>query len=254
MLRLLEGEIKLPFPPSPMSAEIEALMKTYGFETSFAMFWIQEKEGVITAAVSKVDSHVTVAAGEAFDAAELKEFLKVIGFSSLLGEKRVLKDLGFKISQKGIIMKYKHVDVTDGPVCTSPQDEPPYGKIYELLKMPDAFGESIPSYGDWLCDVSARMRKSCASVSWREKDGKCVSCGMFTFESEAAAVIGAVAVHKDYRRRGSGSDIVRELCHRSAVQGKEVFLMCEKDVTPFYKKLDFEISGEFSLCSGVYDE
>lgn len=255
MLRLLEREIRLPFPASPMTIEIEALIKTYGFNTSFAMFWIQEFNGKITAAVSKVDSHVTVAAEKDFNSQELNEFLKVIGFSSLLGEKWVLEDLGFKISEKGIIMKYSPLAMTDEnnePMAFA--CEPPYRKIYNLLKEPDAFGESIPAYEDWLCDLSARVRNNCARVLFREKEDKCISCGMFTFESDSGAVIGAVATHKDFRSKGYASDIVKELCTAAKAENKDVFLMCRDDKVSFYKKLEFEITGEFSLCQGVYNE
>lgn len=248
MLKLLESEIKLPLPLSPMTIEIEALMKTYGFNTSFALFWIQELDGKITAAVSKVDSHVIVSVQEDFDLQELKEFLTVIGFSSFLAERQVLDDLGFKISEKGFIMKYK-------PAISSYENglhlilncEPPYRKIYNLLKEPDAFGESIPSYEDWLCDLSGRVRKSCARVLFREKEDKCISCGMFTFESGCGAVVGAVATHKDFRSKGYASDIVKELCAAAKAENKDVFLMCREDKVSFYKKLEFEITGEFSL-------
>lgn len=255
MLKLLEREIRLPFPASQMTIEIEALIKTYGFNTSFAMFWIQELDGKITAAVSKVDSHVIVAAEDGFDLQELKEFLNVIGFSSLLGEKWVLDDLGFKISEKGIIMKYSSLAMTDEnnePMAFA--CEPPYRKIYNLLKEPDAFGESIPAYEDWLCDLSARVRNNCARVLFREKEDRCISCGMFTFESDSGAVIGAVATHKDYRSMGYASDIVKELCTAAQKEKKDVFLMCREDKVSFYKKLEFEITGEISLCQGVYNE
>lgn len=255
MLRLLESKTKLPFPANPMAIEIEALIKTYGFNTSFVMFWIQELDGKITAAVSKVDSHVTVAAEKNFDAQELNEFLNVIGFSSLLGEKWVLDDLGFKISEKGIIMKYSPLASSDGNIELLTFDrEPPYRKIYNLLKEPDAFDESISSYEDWLCDLSARVRNNCARVLFREKEDKCISCGMFTFESDSGAVIGAVATHKDFRSMGYASDIVKELCIAAQKEKKDVFLMCREDKVSFYKKLEFKITGEFSLCQGVYNE
>lgn len=248
MLKLLESEIKLPLPLSPMTIEIEALMKTYGFNTTFALFWIQEFDGKITAAVSKVDFHVIVAAHDGFDSQELKEFLTVIGFSSLLAERQVLDDLGFKISEKGFIMKYKPAmssDENSSPLTFS--CEPPYRKIYDLLKKPDTFGDSIPSYEDWLCDLSGRVRKSCARVLFREKEDKCISCGMFTFESGCGAVVGAVATHKDFRSKGYASDIVKELCAAAKAENKDVFLMCREDKVSFYKKLEFEITGEFSL-------
>lgn len=255
MLRLLESKTKLPFPANPMAIEIEALIKTYGFNTSFVMFWIQELDGKITATVSKVDSHVTVTAEKNFDSQELKEFLNVIGFSSLLGEKWVLEDLGFKISEKGIIMKYSPLAASDGNIELLTFDrEPPYRKIYNLLKEPDAFGESISSYEDWLCDLSRRVRNNCARVLFREKEDKCISCGMFTFESDNGAVIGAVATHKDFRSMGYASDIVKELCIAAQKEKKDVFLMCREDKVSFYKKLEFQITGEFSLCQGVYNE
>lgn len=255
MLKLLEREIRLPFPVSPMTIEIEALIKTYGFNTSFALFWIQELDGKITAAVSKLDSHVTVAAEKDFDSQELKEFLNVIGFSSLLGEKWVLEDLGFKISEKGIIMKYSPLAASDGNI--EPMTfacEPPYRKIYNLLEEPESFGESISSYEDWLCDLSRRVRNNCARVLFREREDKCISCGMFTFESDSGAVIGAVATHKDFRSMGYASDIVKELCAAAQKEKKDVFLMCREDKASFYKKLEFKITGEFSLCQGVYNE
>lgn len=255
MLRLLESKTKLPFPVNPMAIEIEALIKTYGFNTSFVMFWIQELDGKITAAVSKVDSHVTVAAENNFDSQELNEFLNVIGFSSLLGEKWVLEDLGFKISEKGIIMKYSPLVASDGNIELLTFDrEPPYRKIYNLLKEPESFGESIPSYEDWLCDLSARVRNNCARVLFREREDKCISCGMFTFESDSGAVIGAVATHIDFRSKGYASDIVKELCIAAQKEKKDVFLMCKEDKISFYKKLEFKITGEFSLCQGVYNE
>lgn len=249
MLRLLESEIKLPLSLNPMTIEIEALIKTYGFNTSFAMFWIQELDGKITAAVSKVDSHIIVAAGDGFDSQELKEFLTVIGFSSLLGERWVLEDLGFKISEKGFIMKYKStISSYENSLPLTFNCEPPYRKIYNLLKEPDVFGESIPSYEDWLCDLSCRVRKSCARVLFHEKEDECISCGMFTFESDCGAVMGAVATHKDFRSKGYASDIVKELCAAAKAENKDAFLMCREDKVSFYKKLEFEITGEFSLC------
>lgn len=248
MLKLLESEIKLPLQLSPMTIEIEALMKTYGFNTSFALFWIQELDGKITAAVSKVDYHVIIAAEDGFDSQELKEFLTVIGFSSLLGERQILEDLDFKISEKGFIMKYKPtISSYENSSSLTFNCEPPYRKIYNLLKEPDVFGESIPSYEDWLCDLSCRVRKSCARVLFRERE-ECISCGMFTFESDFGAVIGAVATHKDFRSKGYASDMVKELCAAAKSENKDVFLMCREDKIPFYKKLEFEITGEFSLC------
>lgn len=232
-----------------MAIEIEAIMKTYGFNTSFAMFWIQELDDKITAAVSKVDSHVIVAAEDIYDSQELKEFLTVIGFSSLLGERWVLEDLGFKISEKGFIMKYKPaISSYENSSSLTFSFEPPYRKIYNLLKEPDVFGESIPSYEDWLCDLSGRVRNNCARVLFREREDKCISCGMFTFESDCGAVMGAVATHKDFRSKGNASDIVKELCAAAKSENKDVFLMCREDKIPFYKKLEFEITGEFSLC------
>lgn len=254
MLKLLERETKLPFAVSPMSVAFEALVKTYGFDTPFALFWVQLLEGRITAALSKVDSSVTVAAAEEFDPQEIREFLKVIGFSFLLGEKRVLEDLGFKIHEKGIIMKYDPAENSTGEGDFESCQEPPYRKIYELLKAPEAFGERIPPYEHWLCDISARVRKNCARVLFSERDGKCVSCGMLTFESGGGAVIGAVATEKSFRKKGYGSEIVKRLCRCAERDRKTAVLMCEEDKVSFYEKLGFKITGEFSLVSGVNDE
>lgn len=253
MLRLLEKREKLSLSVSPMSIQIESLMTTYGFDTGFAFFWVQEFNGKISALVSKVDSNVIVAAEHHCNVEELKEFLCVIGFGLLTAEKEILQDLGFKIHEKGFIMT--HIHSKQKPVCFPVSEtEPPYRKIYELLKKPQAFGNTIPSYADWLGDLSARVRNKCARIVYREEEGKCVSCGMFTFESSRGAVIGAVATDVNFRGKGYASEIVKKLCAGGEYDGKEVFLMCAADKVSFYKKLDFETVGEFSLALGVYNE
>lgn len=114
--------------------------------------------------------------------------------------------------------------------------EPPYRKIYNLLKEPESFGESISSYEGWLCDLSARVRNNCARVLFREKEDKCISCGMFTFESDSGAVIGAVATHKDFRSMGYASDIVKELCI-AAQKEKRTFFLCAEKIRYLFIKI-----------------
>lgn len=249
MLRLIEKKGEAFLPLSPMSIRIEALINTYGFNTSFAYFWQQESEGEVTALVSKVDGDVTLAAKENFNAEEMKEFLSVIGFSSLLAESKISAALGFKEAEKGFIMELESgKNTVEEPLCLS---EPPYKKIYELLKKPENFGDNIPSYGDWLADLSSRMRKGCAKAEWILENETCVCVAMLTFKTECGAVLGAVATDNEYRGRGLATSLVKSLCENF---GKRVFLLCKEDKINFYKKMNFKISGEFSLVSGVHNE
>lgn len=248
MLRLIEEKDAYFSPLSPMSIRIEALMNTYGFNTSFAYFWQQESGGEVTALVSKVDGDVTIAAKENFNAEEMKEFLSVIGFSSLLAESKISEALGFKEGEKGFIMERETVGKKDeASVCY----EPPYRKIYELLKKPENFGDNIPPYGDWLADLSARVRKNSAGLKWISENEACVSSAMLTFKTEKGAVLGAVATDEKFRGRGYAKFLVNSLCESI---GKNVFLLCKEDKINFYKKMNFKISGEFSLVSGVHNE
>ena len=75
--------------PSPYSARIQALFKTYGNNHRFTDFWIQNRD----TAVCRIDGNLTIECGENTDYDELKQFLNYIPFRTVLLDERILKNV-----------------------------------------------------------------------------------------------------------------------------------------------------------------
>ena len=74
---------------------IYAYFLTYSYEFDFIRFWIQldENENPV-AAISLIDGNMTVTCDENADFEELSAFVKMIGFSSLQCDRKVMEKLG----------------------------------------------------------------------------------------------------------------------------------------------------------------
>ena len=70
---------------SPYGVRISAFLQAYGTSYPFALFWMQtDASGRITAALSRVDGHVTLCASEQADWEEVWAFLSAAGYESVL--------------------------------------------------------------------------------------------------------------------------------------------------------------------------
>ena len=67
----------------------------YGTNYPFLNFWQGVNGTAVTSAICKFEDTIFVCAGYGADFDELREFLEVIGFSSLQAEESVLRSLGF---------------------------------------------------------------------------------------------------------------------------------------------------------------
>ena len=86
---------------------ILAYFNTYSYEFDFMRFWVQldENENPV-AAISLIDGSMTLTCGEKADCDELSAFIKMIGFSSLQCDRRVMEKLGIKEAY-GILKRYQ---------------------------------------------------------------------------------------------------------------------------------------------------
>ena len=67
---------------SPYGVRISAFLQAYGTSYPFALFWMQtDASGRITAALSRVDGHVTLCASEQADWEEVWAFLSAAGYA-----------------------------------------------------------------------------------------------------------------------------------------------------------------------------
>lgn len=118
-------------------------------------------------------------------------------------------------------------------VCIAPH----LPAVYELLR--DHF-PSVSPFNSWYPDVSHRLRHGNSHISVILDDEKVISTAMTVAETDNAAVLGQVATHPDFRRRGMAATCVKStVCQ---CKGKKLYILPVDDIAlKLYEKLGFKI-------------
>ena len=221
------------------ACKIACLLESYGLKYDFAEFWVQYENEMPVTAVSKFYGDMTVYATAYTNFDELKEFLKVTGFASVLCEREIFTD-----SYSGTIME----KMSANQACKA-EINPNLNEVYRLLESCKSDTFEVPSYEDFILDMSHKIRHETALCVGIREGEKLVAAAMTVAQSKTCAVIGAVATDKDYRYSGYGSQCVKALCH--LLDGKEIFIMRdESENEDFYKSMGFENKGKFYIKRG----
>lgn len=239
MLKLIDDTSSLDFlPAGPFSAVITAMASTYGTNYDFARFYVQDDK----AALSIVDGNVNICASADADIDEIREFLKVVGYSSVRGEKALIEALKLNISDSSYIVKYAGNEVS-APVGFTDYGEPK--EIYSLLTL---CGFDMGDFNAFSQDVCIRLNKGTASFGGIGGDN--LSCCCFRlFEGTKSVLLGAVATHPDFRGRGLASSLVPYMAYGK----KPSFLFTRNDaLLDFYNNCGFEEQGKWALS--IYTE
>lgn len=239
MITLCKEWKELDFLPSDaFAARITALAHTYGFEQSFAMFWVQRDGEKPVAAISRVDSSMTLCCTEKADYEELAAFIKAVGYSALIANEESISKLGFDASKSSYIVEYKGETVPDKNGVLWDCDKK---AVYDLLC---DCGFEMGDYGSFLADYCSRLNKGTARLAAFEEN-ELLACASALFIGDKSVLLGAVATRKSARGRGIASKLVTALAESE--KEKKVFLFCRNDsLLDFYKKIGFECVGRWS--------
>lgn len=242
MLKLCENLSELDFlPPDPYAARISALALTYGFEQSFALFWVQYVDEKPVAAVSRLDGSMSVFCGDKTDFEELAAFIKTVGFSTLACREENMKKLGLEADKASYIVKYEGVPDGESPDILWDYDKK---KIYELLS---DCGFEMGSFSAFAADYCSRLNKGAAMLAAIENESL-DACASALFIGKGSVLLGAVATRKEARGLGYASKAVRALANR--FEDKSVYLFCRNDsLLAFYEKTGFVPDGRWAEIS-----
>ncbi len=226
---------------------ISAYYKTYGTAFPFALFYLQETDGQITAALCRIDGDMTLCCNDNSDFEEINEFISAIGYSSLLCDTGVCAKLKKMPIRSGLIVEFNddrkiyNENYTD---CIANSFD--LSDIYDILNC-SGF-EGLADKSSWLSDVYIRLNHGTAYIAHTIENGKTVACAMVLFETEKAALIGAVATLPEYRGKGYASTLVDSLAKGMNKKGKRVELLCvNNSIINFYNKLSFYKTGEWAI-------
>ncbi len=241
MLTLCKEYEQLGFlPADPYAARITALFKTYGADYDFALFWVQDIDGIPAAAISRIDGNMTLCTNEKADFEELTYFVNAVGFRSLTCSQEDMKKLCFEPTDSSLTVKFTGGKNIEKINSVNDYDK---RKVFELLC---DCGFELGNYGAFLSDVCSRLNKGTASMIAAEENGRLLACAFALFEGEKSVLLGAVATSPEARGRGYASAIVSRIAERKS--DKEVFLFCRNDgLEAFYSKIGFETVGKWAV-------
>ena len=239
----IEDLLKLVCAENIYACKIACLLESYGLKYDFAEFWVQYENDMPVTAVSRFYGDMTVYATAQTDFDELKEFLEMTGFTSVLCEKEIFKD-----SYSGIIMEKisANTDVTA-------EINPDLNEVYRLLESCKSDKFEVPGCEDFILDMSHKIRHETALCVGVREGEKLVATAMTVAQSETCAIIGAVATDKNYRKLGYGKKCVQALCH--LLNGRKIFIMRDQSENEcFYKSMGFENQGKFYIKRGMEND
>lgn len=216
----------------------------------FAAFWLQrDKEGRITAALSRIEGDVTVCCGrlEPEQKEELGAFLASLGAGSILAPSGTLPQQ--MVPRTGAVLRFaaegaEHSAVTKECVCT--EKELTVRQLFALFSSCVGDGFEFAATDAAYVDLSHRLRHGfCHAAALRSEGGALCTAAMTVAESGSDALIGGVCTLPEARGKGMASAAVRVLCERLTQKGQTVFLLAENKLIPFYERLGFEHCGEW---------
>ena len=265
MIRYVDNELKDRLAEyvrqsSVFACRIACLLKSYGTGYSFADFYLQlDSRGKPTAAAVKYYSDMTIMLSDGCDTQEILEFIGMTAPSGIMCPPELFADTGSAFSAAGnfsirecVIMKLISpcCDASHGGNIT---ESPPLNRVWELISSCGDDGLSVPAYEDFLPDISHKLRHGTAMLCAYTLGGAVAGAAMTVAQSDTCALIGAVAVSKEHRRKGIGSACIRYLCARLNEKGiSDIYILREADKNElFYCSLGFTNSGQGDFCEKV---
>ena len=232
----------------PFYTRILSLAESYGGGYAFVGFWVQELDGEIVSAISRFEDKFSLYLTERSDPEEIVAFLRFQGAGAVMHDSRFSVGLQTARAVSGQVLRYAGDDHISGSELYSPEVKPLYGLLQSCAS--DIF--VVPAYMSFLSDVTHRRSLGKCTVLGTDVDGVLASAVMTVSETEHAAILGAVATHPGYRRRGLSRELVRTLASQITRQGRAAYVFSASDAnTRFYINSGFEKTAGFREVIGI---
>ena len=209
--------------------------------------WVQVIDFKPTAIISSSDGYITIDTNKIADKKEIVEFIKMIGY------KEILSDYKFNLFEKnvfsGYVMKYNYENLYTEELDISYNVEyNNYKSAYSVLNICRSDNFLIPTYEDFILDMSFKVRRNSGQVLTIKYKDKSVATASVIYSCSYGAIIGAVAVDSEYRNRGVGKNLISILVNNLIeLNIKNIYLQCNTERNrKFYESLNFKEHSKFS--------
>ena len=179
------------------------------------------------AALGMIDANLTVAGD--MDEQELLEFIRFLGAKTITCEVEVARKIGIKYDEV-CVLRAEPKGIPKNTEAAAPKE------VYEALKNGEDGDIDLPPYDAFLLDYSLRLRRGRAH-GIIIKDAVCVVSAV----DEKSVIISGVATKM--QARSSGFALLAVNAMRQHFAEKECFVLCKKELTGFYEKCGFILSG-----------
>lgn len=244
MIRQADGSLLCKIPSAdPFYTRILSLYESYGIGYSFVDYWIQETGESTVAILSRFEDNFSLYLTDESDLGEIAAFLRFQGARSVLFNARYPLEIQSKKRISGSVLAYRDADYISDLELYEPEIKP----FYELLRCCESDTFRVPAYMNFLSDVTHRRNLGRCHMLAASVDGRLASAAMTVCETDAAVILGAVATHPDYRRRGLSRELVRTLATRMRAGDRQVYVLSASDEnTRFYQHSGFAITAGFT--------
>lgn len=213
----------------------------YGYEYNFVDFWVQISENnLITAALCKLDGDLVVCACEDADFEEISAFLNFTDKLSVTFDSKFIEYIKLECDSvsQGDILMYSKAKKNCTHLSVTVPDIKEYHNLLLACKSADFF---VPEYLNFLSDVSRRMQQGVCDICGVYCDDKLVSCAMTVSYTDFSVILGAVATHPQYRKRGFAGFVVSSLAEKyKYLDSVYIYTTIERN-TRFYESLGFSV-------------
>lgn len=208
----------------------------YGTNYPFLNFWQGVNEGIITSTICKFEDTIFVCASDGANFNELREFLEVIGFSSLQAEEGVLRSLGFANFDE-------YVCLSCDKAFSSEYNPPSLNlkSLYKVIFEDKDKNLTPPEFDGWYADLSHRIRHGTAVAVMEKELGGAIASHI----APHSAVISGVRVANTSQGKGVGKTLVKNLL--SLLQSKTVYTATDCKTAEFYIKCGFNPIGKIGV-------
>ncbi|MBQ3331204.1 MAG: GNAT family N-acetyltransferase [Ruminococcus sp.] len=226
----------------PFYTRILSLYESYGGGYDFVGFWVQEADGKPVSAISRFEDKFSLYLTEDSDLEEVSAFLRFQGAGAVMTACGFLLDIEGKRMIEGQVLRYTGEIYNSDLELYTPEIKP----LYALLQSCESEIFRVPEYMSFLSDVTHRRSLGKCTILGTNVDETLASAVMTVSETEDAVILGAVATHPDFRRRGLSRELVRTLSSKISEQGRAVCVFSASEAnTRFYRNSGFEIVAGF---------
>ncbi len=220
----------------PYVCRMASLCRSYPPAMPFVDYWRITDDSGCCGAVARNGADFIVYLTERGDPSEVSAFLSMSGAGRVLCNGSITID-GYARVTEGVVMRATREILTEREADAA---VPPLRDVYALIASCAGEGFMPPPFEDFHVDVSHKLRHGILRLRGVSCDGHLAAVAMTVAESDCCAVLGAVACHPDFRRRGCGTSAVAAVVNSLLREGKTVLLhRAQNENIVFYEKLGF---------------